>query len=314
MFAEHVKRLGEVACATICTFITIVEGMNVKMNNRCLFKKLINFVDCYMDDIPFEQEMGEEFLNYVIENKMIGIADQIISNGYESAECKKKIDEKKEQIEKKYMYGQKISKFILENNLKCFMSKGFLLGHQTYDSIYARCFGDIDFFCSRKDIFRLCAYIESLGFVNELIGENRDSLVFDDRLKHAHYENDNENVFYNEKENCYIEVKLGDFIAHGGFSENQIHQILIDNSAVISYKINGHNFPSLNLDYTLLLLISNAYRNFNTHTGQILDFKIRDLVDICFYLKKYDYINKMDSLRPLLEKYNKKYEFYVVLT
>lgn len=284
------------------------------MKDQNHYTALVGYVASILDERPFNGEVESGFVKYLLENKMPGLARRLEAEGRLSKSAALRLERWNDRIETRYAYAAKVSGYIIKNRLRCFLAKGFLLGHQIYGDIRARGFGDIDFFCARGDITQLCGFIESLGFENGLLRHAKESVIFDEPLRRAHYENDNENGFWNERDDCYIEVKLGDYVSHGGFDEAQIEAILGDEGAVVQYRIGEDMFPSLNEDYTLLMLISNTYRNFNTHTGQILDFKIRDLVDLCFALKKAGPARRLrERLWPLLKRFNKVYEFLVVL-
>lgn len=77
------------------------------------------------------------------------------------------------------------------------------------------------------------------------------------------------------------------------------------------YSINGHMVYSLNLEGTFLQLVSNTFRNFDTSTGVQIDFRIRDLIDVLLFIKKYKY--SIQTIKNILSPFGKIREFGLIL-
>lgn len=250
---------------------------------------------------------------YLKEAKLVSWAVNVMQLGYLATKSAENIKRNRKEIDAKIIYGRMISNYILEKRKKCFLSKGFVLSMDIYQNPYIREFGDIDFFCSQRDIYDISKYIEALGFVNSTKSKLSQIVDYGECLNEKHYGYDNENVFWHPQSNVLVEIKTGDYFAHGGFDDRQIESIFDDPSAVVSAMINGHKFPVLNMEYTFLMMVSNIYRNYNTRSGQVIDFKIRDLVDFIFFLKVHHVDCLTPTMRELFIKYNKMYELCIVL-
>ncbi len=223
------------------------------------------------------------------------------------------LKEKRKRVDLKMEYAAKISEYIFSEKKRAFLVKGFVLSDSAYKTPYARDFGDVDFFCVKEDICSISKYIESLGFCNSTKSKMSQCVAFGERLSSIHFGNDNENEFHKSDDDVWAEAKTGDYFAHGGFDDRQTEMIFEDPAAIVNKEMNGHSFPVLNTEYTFLMLVSNTYRNFNTRSGQMIDFKIRDLVDLIFFLKANNVGCLTLPMRDLFIKFGKMYELCIVL-
>lgn len=282
------------------------------------YEKLVYIVNNIVDEKEFEYTFEKDFFDFLMNNSapiaFYLAAKDRASNNYYSLTLKpfkEKCDTYFKEVGKLFNKYDKTKSFA--------MVKGFILSWIIYNNIYARNFGDIDIVTTEKNICNLCLFIEKIGYNNVFFRDNNFNYlnkIEKNKLKLYHYGYDFENVFLNETNyrkskysNEYsIEIKTCDYVFEGGIDSKKTEKFL---KHTTTYNINGKNIISFNIDYTLCLLISNTYRDMNTNNGQQIDFKINDLIDVLFFLKKYNYnINKVENL---LIPLNMMHEFYVVI-
>lgn len=255
------------------------------------------------DFIDFLIEIGAYQILYLLKDEDIESYHYLINHN------EKRIKKDWSQL----LLAEKLSNFIIEKKMAAFIVKGPALSYILYDNISGRRYSDLDIFCSKNDIYDLCNYLETIGYRSASI-EKQDEIQFTRNLRMALFENDFENVFYSE--NCIqeighrlkVEVKTTDFVFEGGLLPDQVEKLC---SSTQVYTIDGHKVCSLNLEGTFLQLVSNTFRNFDTSTGVQIDFRIRDLIDVLLFIKKYNY--SIQTIKNILSPFGKTSEFGLIL-
>ena len=280
-------------------------------------EKLISIVDCFMDDsdnlrkflplehgfVDFLSEIGAYQILYLLKDEDAESYSYLMKHNEERI--------KKDRLQ--LLLAEKLSNFIIEKKMAAFIVKGPALSYILYGNISARSYTDLDIFCSKNNIYDLCDYLEKIGYKSASI-EKQNEILFTKNFKKALFENDFENVFFSENRipeighRLKVEVKTTDFVFEGGLLPDQVEKLC---SSTQVYPIDGHMVCSLNLEGTFLQLVSNTFRNFDTSTGVQSDFRIRDLIDVLLFIKKYNY--SIQTIKNILSPFGKTSEFGLIL-
>lgn len=191
-----------------------------------------------------------------------------------------------------------IKRHFQQENIDFVLIKGFALSQLLFGDFYSRDFGDIDLLIDIESYEKADNIMKRLGFDSNLNNGKIPELI-----KIDCYEIEYFYEFEPGRKLC-VELKM---VTSSIRDMDTIAEIKKDR---ISINLDGEEYETINLSNTFILLCVNTYANIELESGE---GKMRDFVDIYFFLKKYTLELDWDYIEAFCQSHKMTHKMYAVL-
>lgn len=212
--------------------------------------------------------------------------------------CEKKLEQRKSKKVAQLAQLRIIKRHFQQENIDFVLIKGFALSQLLFGDFYSRDFGDIDLLIDIESYEKADNIMKRLGFVSNLNNGKIPELI-----KIDCYEIEYFYEFEPGRKLC-VELKM---VTSSIRDMDTIAEIKKDR---ISINLDGEEYETINLSNTFILLCVNTYANIELEFGE---GKMRDFVDIYFFLKKYTLELDWDYIEAFCQSHKMTHKMYAVL-
>jgi hypothetical protein len=203
-----------------------------------------------------------------------------------------------------------INMLAIKNNIKIVLLKGLSLSKIIYNNLYLRTFSDIDLLLGEDSIKKMYYLLNDIGYAQD--------------------------GGYDSKNNKFITLNTTEFRGVEGFHELQCIKI-INNKIAIEVELKrassaiplnyigeflentqmldlaGIQILSTNITYTFLHICANFYNDTESLYGALYVTRLRDVLDIALFIKKYKLYINWDDIYKISLQYEITHKIYFVL-
>ena len=213
--------------------------------------------------------------------------------------CENKLELRKSKKIAQLEHLKEIKKHFQQENIDFVLVKGFALAQLIFGDFYSRDFGDIDLLIEMESYEKADKIMKDLGFVSNLNNGRIPELI-----KIDCYEIEYFYEFTSGRKLC-VELKM---VTSSIRDRDTIAQLKKDRMLI---NLDGEEYETINFNNTFILLCVNTYANIELEFGE---GKMRDFVDIYFFLKKYESELNWDYIEMFCQAHKMTHKLYAVLT